>query len=271
LTNDVRSQQGGISSTMPTTYVNWVIQIIFHVHGEGKHLYGDGFAFWYTQDPITFGNAFGAPPKFRGLGVFFDTYANQNGPHTHEHPYISVMVNNGSASYDHDRDGTLTAVAGCSSDFRGKPYSTVVLKYSGDDKEISCIAVDNVRLPVGYYFGLSAATGDLSGKPLFLVIVECLEVNTLERINPMERFKDNVGLKANSNSNSFGFVLFDPFNDGENRIDVHAMSNLNQMCNNGTSTNPVFSVFKPHATQNTNPRLFGFKHLRKPRQLSFAC
>ena len=32
----------------------------------------------------------------------------------HEHPYISAMIGNGSVHYDHDRDGTLSQVAGCS-------------------------------------------------------------------------------------------------------------------------------------------------------------
>lgn len=173
LTGDVRSQKGGVSCTAPSTSLDWEIHITFHVHGEGKHLYGDGFAFWYTREPITFGDAFGAQPKFSGLGVFFDTYANQNGAHSHEHPYISVMVSNGSVAYDHDRDGTLTEADGCSSNFRNKPYTTaiisyvanklsVVLKYPNQNDPVNCIAVENVRLPVGYYFGLSAATGDLS-------------------------------------------------------------------------------------------------------------
>ena len=37
----------------------------------------------------------------------------------HGHPYVSAMVNNGSLHYDHDRDGTHTELAGCSSNFRG--------------------------------------------------------------------------------------------------------------------------------------------------------
>ena len=32
----------------------------------------------------------------------------------HEHPYISAMIGNGSVHYDHDQDGTLSQVAGCS-------------------------------------------------------------------------------------------------------------------------------------------------------------
>ena len=29
---------------------NWEMLLHFHVHGSGKNLYGDGFAFWYTKE-----------------------------------------------------------------------------------------------------------------------------------------------------------------------------------------------------------------------------
>ena len=34
-------------------------------------------------------------------------------PTQHEHPYISAIVNDGSAHYDHDKDGTHHQIAGC--------------------------------------------------------------------------------------------------------------------------------------------------------------
>ena len=39
----------------------------------------------------------------KGLAIIADTYSNHNGPHNHQHPYISAMVNNGTLTYDHDR------------------------------------------------------------------------------------------------------------------------------------------------------------------------
>lgn len=44
----------------------------------------------------------------------------------HGHPYISAMINNGSLSYDHDRDGTHTELAGCESQFRNSKEETYV-------------------------------------------------------------------------------------------------------------------------------------------------
>jgi len=42
------------------------------------------------------------------------------------------MVNNGSMHYDHDRDGTHTELAGCSSMFRNTEHETyMAIRYEG--------------------------------------------------------------------------------------------------------------------------------------------
>ena len=108
-----------------------------------------------------------------GLGIFIDTYSNHNGAHNHAHPYISAMVSNGTLRYDHDMDGTHTELTGCEAQLRNKDYETFMLvryenrkltvKVDVDDQRgwRNCFEVDGVHLPTGYYFGLSAATGDL--------------------------------------------------------------------------------------------------------------
>lgn len=92
----------------------------------------------------------------------------------HQHPYLSAMVNNGTWSYDHDRDGTHTQLAGCEVRFRNVDYETYIsIRYENDVLSVStdlenrnewknCFVVNNVELPTGYFFGLSATTGDLS-------------------------------------------------------------------------------------------------------------
>lgn len=150
----------------------------FAVHGSGDLLFGDGFAFWYTRDKgmdgvcvchrshmshVTCvdllhlprsGPVFGSRDYFSGLGIFFDTYSNHNGPHDvsapppgglvvgglavltlphpsptaqHEHPFISAMVNNGTLHYDHDRDGTHSQISGCHCEFRAQQHSTYAI------------------------------------------------------------------------------------------------------------------------------------------------
>lgn len=43
------------------------------------------------------------------------------------------MVNNGSLTYDHDRDGTLTQLSGCEAKFRNVDHETRIrIKYEND-------------------------------------------------------------------------------------------------------------------------------------------
>ncbi|XP_037574883.1 vesicular integral-membrane protein VIP36-like [Dermacentor silvarum] len=174
LTPDQQSAKGAIWNNVPCKSKNWEMHVHFKVHGTGKELYGDGFAVWYAREALELGPVFGSKDQFSGLGIFFDTYANQNGPHNHGHPYISAMVNNGSLSYDHDRDGTHTELAGCEAKFRNVDHDThVVIRYENDILTVAtdiegknawkeCFTVKGVQLPTHYYFGASAVTGDLS-------------------------------------------------------------------------------------------------------------
>ena len=95
--------------------------------------------FRYVRDRMQTGSVFGSKDLFSGLAIIADTYSNHNGPHNvsinltlglltshiagtlnlpivhivgnlsikflqHQHPYLTAMVNNGTVSYDHDRD-----------------------------------------------------------------------------------------------------------------------------------------------------------------------
>lgn len=84
------------------------------------------------------------------------------------------MVNNGTLTYDHDRDGTLTQLAGCEAKFRNVEYDTYLsIQYLNNKLTVRtdvenkhewklCFESSNVLLPTGYYLGASATTGDLS-------------------------------------------------------------------------------------------------------------
>lgn len=84
------------------------------------------------------------------------------------------MINNGTLTYDHDRDGTHTQLAGCEAKFRNVDFDTVIsVRYENDVLTVStdieskgtwkqCFQVQGVQLPTGYFFGVSATTGDLS-------------------------------------------------------------------------------------------------------------
>jgi len=192
LVPDHQSKEGRIWNTIPMMTPNWEILMQFKVHGSGRTLYGDGFALWYTKENgITPGPVFGGKNYFNGMGIFFDTYSNHNGEHTHGHPYVSAVIHNGTQNYDHDMDGTHNEVAGCQSSFRGQNHETFVsVKYinkvlsvhldvRGKNKWTKCFEVKNVILPVGYHLGLSASTGQLADNH-DVVMLKTYEVDLVE-------------------------------------------------------------------------------------------
>jgi len=174
LTPDARSQQGALWNSVGVPMKNWEVQMQFQVTGKGKDLFGDGLVFWYSRDRMIPGPVFGSKDYYMGMGIFIDTYSNHNGPHNHQHPYISAMVNNGTLHYDHDKDGTHTQLSGCEAKLRNLQHDTwLAIRYENDVLSVSmdilgknawapCLRVEGVQLPTGYFFGVSAATGDLS-------------------------------------------------------------------------------------------------------------
>lgn len=56
-------------------------------------------AIWYTQERGQEGPVFGSNDNWKGLGLFFDSFDNDG---LRNNPYIMAMVNDGSASYEHD-------------------------------------------------------------------------------------------------------------------------------------------------------------------------
>ncbi|MGH0183505.1 UNVERIFIED_CONTAM: hypothetical protein FKN15_012162 [Acipenser sinensis] len=86
------------------------------------------------------------------------------------------MVGNGSLSYDHDRDGRPTELGSCTALVRNLNHDsflvvryvrrrlTVMIDIDGKHEWRDCLDVPGVRLPLGYYFGVSSVTGDLSGR-----------------------------------------------------------------------------------------------------------
>ncbi|KAM4678454.1 VIP36-like protein isoform 1-T1 [Discoglossus pictus] len=175
LTADQQSKQGAVWNRVPCYLRDWELQVHFKVHGQGKkNLNGDGFAIWYTKDRMQAGSVFGSKDNFVGLGVFVDTYPNEEKQHERVFPYVSAMVNNGSLVYDHSRDGRPTELGGCTAIVRNLHHDTfLVIRYvkrrltimidiDGKHEWRDCLDVPGVRLPRGYFFGTSAVTGDLS-------------------------------------------------------------------------------------------------------------
>ena len=65
--------------------------------GRGR-IGADGLAFWYTAARGVEGPVYGSNDQWIGLGVFFDSFDNDN---KHNNPYIMAMTNDGTKNFDH--------------------------------------------------------------------------------------------------------------------------------------------------------------------------
>lgn len=148
------------------------IDAAFKITGQGR-IGADGLAIWYTAQQGTLGPVFGANDYWTGMGLFFDSFDNDN---QKNNPYIALMLNDGTRSYDHQTDGSQQMLAGCQKSFRNKPFpihvkveymkNVLTVLVSDGMQAIPryelCIRAENIFLPKNGYFGVSAATGGLA-------------------------------------------------------------------------------------------------------------
>ncbi|KAL0809885.1 hypothetical protein ABMA28_011364 [Loxostege sticticalis] len=174
LAPSMRSQKGAIWAKNPLTFDWWEVDIMFKVTGRGR-IGADGLAFWYTTQRGDYtGEVFGSSDRWNGLAIIFDSFDNDN---KHNNPYIMAVLNDGTKVFDHKSDGSQQLLSGCLRDFRNKPFpprarveyylNTLTVYFHNGmtnneaDYEL-CFRAENVVLPRGGYFGLSAATGGLA-------------------------------------------------------------------------------------------------------------
>lgn len=133
----LQSKRGWMWTNEPLVAPAWSSLLEFRVSGQGKHLYGDGFALWVTQSPRHVeGNLFGSADKFTGARaavplvrersaahvergwhagfvILFDTFRNTELGHVHKD--VSVRVNDGSKNL---LDDVPADPIGCNAGFR---------------------------------------------------------------------------------------------------------------------------------------------------------
>ncbi|XP_061585579.1 VIP36-like protein isoform X2 [Cololabis saira] len=234
LTPDLPSRQGAVWSRIPLSLRDWELKVHFKVFGQAKkNLNGDGLAIWLTKERMQNGPVFGNMNQFTGLGIFLDTYPNADKSLDRTFPYISAMLGNGTLSYDHDRDGRTTELGGCTAMARNAIYDTfLMVRYArnrltlmvdvdGKQEWRECAEVTGVRLPTGYFFGASSATGDLSDNHDIISMKlyqlareespeeeEEEEEITIPRVDNMEQFQVKVEEEKMSGVQFFFTLVF---------------------------------------------------------------
>lgn len=63
----------------------------------------------YTAQQGTVGPVFGANDYWTGMALMFDSFDNDG---QRNNPYVSVMINDGTRSYDHQTDGAQQVLSG---------------------------------------------------------------------------------------------------------------------------------------------------------------
>ncbi|BFZ26129.1 hypothetical protein BsWGS_29168 [Bradybaena similaris] len=179
ITPSLRSKKGSVWSKNKLEAKGWEIEAGLRITGRGR-VGADGMAIWFTEGRASQSDnpmdnvVFGAADRWKGLGVFLDSFDNDG---QHNNPYIMAVVNDGTLAYDHQNDGSTQHIGGCLRDFRNKPFPVRVkieyynqvltvkvnngLTSSQQDFEI-CLSASNVVLPASGYIGISAATGGLA-------------------------------------------------------------------------------------------------------------
>jgi len=196
VTDLAQHQKGALWSKRPWQHSrNFQFDLTFRVGGHDGHMYGDGFALWLNSERGVGGNALGGPNHYKGVGVFFDTYKNDNF-RGKRHPYVYAFVNDGTKDYE-----TLSGPQignGCHIPFRLEKdvlediASATVARLTLVDNQLSVVmrpygSVDWVQcfkfrigasLPDRMYVGITAMTGDLIDRHQMLEIRGYTEIET---------------------------------------------------------------------------------------------
>ncbi|MBZ3883406.1 Protein ERGIC-53-like [Sciurus carolinensis] len=229
LVPSMRNQNGAVWSKTSVLFPAWEVEMQMRVTGPG-HRGARGMAVWYTQDRGQVGSVFGGLASWDGIGIFFDSSAED----TQNSPAIRVLASDGDVPYESIGDGVSHRVLGsCHRDFRNRPYPIRTrITYWGQRLRVSlstgltpsdpdevCVDVGSVLLAPGGFFGISAATSTLAGEdPTGQVPAQpFLEMEQLRLTRQLEQLQARLALgtrvdiipQPNSKAQEEGERLFD--------------------------------------------------------------
>lgn len=202
-------------------------------------------AFWYTQDRMVSGEVFGSKDYWRGLGIFFDSFDNDN---KRNNPAIYAIVNDGTLSYKHFSDGGDDILASCQVNYRKKNRVFIKVRYvdgvlelmydlEGKNNWNSCFKT-GANLPNNYFFGFSAATGALADQHvLYSFSTFSFEADQYTGDEYVNEYSNDVEETSNEagnrdileNSNKDVLKELENLNVGNNDIDENLLQQIEEM------------------------------------------
>eukprot|EP01134_Creolimax_fragrantissima_P004244 CFRG4244T1 len=171
LVPSVNNRKGSIWNVNPTSFDQWEVMVKFSIYGRSQSG-ADGLAIWYTKERSLTGPIFGTKDRWNGIGLFVDTYDNDG---KRDNPSLYAVMGDGKKEFDHNHDGGEDTLGRCRIHARNS-INPVTIRMSYIDKTLTvsvdetssnkyfepCFKVENIELPSGYFFGVSAATGGLA-------------------------------------------------------------------------------------------------------------
>ncbi|KAI9654572.1 MAG: hypothetical protein M1831_005333 [Alyxoria varia] len=152
--------RGGLWATQPVNHADWSATLDFRASGPER---GSGnLQIWFARDtaPASGLKSVYTVEAFDGLALVVDQYGSMGGQ-------LRGFLNDGSVNFKNHHDVDSLAFGHCDFSYRnlGK-MSKLVVSQSREGLEVtvdgkSCFKSNLIRLPVGYYFGVSAATGEV--------------------------------------------------------------------------------------------------------------
>ncbi|KAL4095956.1 hypothetical protein PRIC1_009323 [Phytophthora ramorum] len=184
LTPDRQSKRGHIWGSQKLATKEFAAVLTFRISGQAKAWFGDGLALWLTTSKYVQGGNHGFIGDFKGIGVVFDTFVNQE--HSGGHKDVTFFENDGSNTLDdlNDMDKVGCMAPGIRYHEKNAAFSPSLnmsrakITYTQADQQIT-ILIDadasgnwvkcySQRLNIGddwmndAYVGISASTGGLA-------------------------------------------------------------------------------------------------------------
>ncbi|KAJ3129807.1 hypothetical protein HK100_008394 [Physocladia obscura] len=203
LTQGTPNERGSAWCLEPNPHREWQLNVVVKVTGPPARRQfsagGEGFALWYAKDPIAATAAspvLGGSDEWAGLVVAFLTVPPQRSP-----PFIYGFATENLSTpvsltrrVENPPEERQEFLGKCHRDYRNAPhnvhlrvtYAANTLTFEMDLNQngqafSECFRKDNVELPIGYHFGISASTTAYEQDDHDLISFELYELNPLRK------------------------------------------------------------------------------------------
>jgi mannose-binding lectin 1 len=153
------NQRGAVWADKSLQNQNWIADVEFRANGPERA--GGNLNIWLVRDGahVVGSDSVYSAGKFEGLGLVIDQHSGSGG-------MLRGFLNDGTTDFKNNHNVDSLAFAQCSFTYRnlGRPTQIKLrhteTKFSVEVAGRHCFESDNIRIPSGYNFGITAASAD---------------------------------------------------------------------------------------------------------------